>query len=115
MKRPSANRLDSPPKKQKRSPSLSQTENAAQEDQNDQVVDQQWVKVEKRKSKKSKKLDAKLDVCVSHLTSPSRIHRTETTQATPPRFLYSNSEILRRRDPVSINVRRPPSFLVLAQ
>ena len=106
----SANTSNSPPKKQKRQPSESEVEISAQEDQNDPTVDEQWVKVEKRKSKKAKKLDAKLDVCVSHLFSSSRIHRTETTQANPPRFLYSNSEILKRRDPVGINVRGPPLF-----
>jgi hypothetical protein len=71
MKRPSssssANALNtSPPKKQKRSPSVSESEtSSAEEDQNDQAVNEKWVKVEKRKSKKAKKLDAKFDVCVS--------------------------------------------------
>ncbi|KAH8999593.1 hypothetical protein EDB86DRAFT_2908694 [Lactarius hatsudake] len=73
----------SSPKKHKRSPE-SESDISAQEDRNDQAVDEQWVKVEKRRTKKAKKLDAKLDT-------------------TPPRFLYSNSEILRRKDPVSIN------------
>jgi hypothetical protein len=120
MKRPSssssANALNnSPPKKQKRSPSVSESEtSSAEEDQNAQVVDEKWVKVEKRKSKKAKKLEAKFDVCVFHRLF-LRIHRAESTQAAPPRFLYVNQEILKRKDPVSINVRRLPSFLVYAR
>ncbi|KAN0141724.1 hypothetical protein V8E53_000186 [Lactarius tabidus] len=67
MKRPSssssANVLNnSPPKKQKRSPSVSESEtSSAEEHQHDQVVVKKWVKVEKRKSKKAKKLEAKFD------------------------------------------------------
>ncbi|KAH9055829.1 hypothetical protein EDB83DRAFT_2293073 [Lactarius deliciosus] len=82
----SVNTPNSSPKKHKRTSSVSESESdiSAQEDRNDQAVDEQWVKVEKRRTKKAKKLDVKLD-------------------ATPPRFLYSNSEILRRKDPVSIN------------
>jgi hypothetical protein len=114
MKRPSsssfANTPNSPPKKQKRPSSESENDISSQEDQNDPAVDEQWVKVEKRKAKKAKKLDAKFDVCVSHLFSPSLIHPAKTTQANPPRFLYSNSEILKRRDPVGINVRGLLSF-----
>ena len=98
----SAHTFDSPPKKQKRSPSESESETSSAEN------DQKWVKVEKRKSKKAKKLDAKLDVCVSH--SSTRIHPAQSTQAAPPRFLYVNQEILKRRDPVSINVRRSVNF-----
>ncbi|KAN0141735.1 hypothetical protein V8E53_000197 [Lactarius tabidus] len=82
MKRPSssssANVLNnSPPKKQKKPPSISESEtSSAEEDQNDQVVVEKWVKVEKPKSKKAKKLEAKFD------------------------------EILKRKDPVSINDAR---------
>ncbi|KAH9061888.1 hypothetical protein EDB87DRAFT_383981 [Lactarius vividus] len=60
-------------------------------------------KSRKAKSKKSKKVRCEVGrVCLSPFVS-SRIHPTETIQATPPRFLYSNSEIVRRKDPVSIN------------
>ena len=73
MKRSSsAHTLDSPPKKQKRSPSESESETSSTEN------DQKWVKVEKRKSKKAKKLDAKFDVCVSHSPPayiPLTLHR----------------------------------------
>ncbi|KAN0141687.1 hypothetical protein V8E53_000149 [Lactarius tabidus] len=74
----SANVLNnSPPKKQKRSPSVSESEtSSAEEHQNDQVVVEKWVKVEKPKSMKAKKLEAKFD------------------------------EILKRKDPVSINDAR---------
>jgi hypothetical protein len=91
MKRPSssssANVLNnSPPKKQKRSPSISESEtSSAEEDQNDQVVVEKWVKVEKPKSKKAKKLEAKFDVCVSLLSS-SRIYRAELRRLLPRDF-----------------------------
>jgi hypothetical protein len=40
---------------------------------NDTPVDEQWEKVEKRKSKKARKANAKLDVCVFYLLSPTKI------------------------------------------
>ncbi|CCM00542.1 uncharacterized protein FIBRA_02576 [Fibroporia radiculosa] len=43
-----------------------------------------WTKIERRKSRKAKKAEAKLD-------------------ASPPRFMYSKGEILKRRDAVGIN------------
>ena len=59
----------------------------------------------KAKVKKSKKVRCEIRrVCLS--LSP-RIHPAHSTQAAPPRFLYVNQEILKRKDPVSINVRRP--------
>ncbi|KAN0141756.1 hypothetical protein V8E53_000218 [Lactarius tabidus] len=58
-------------------PSVSESEtSSAEEDQNDQVVVEKWVKVERPKSMKAKKLEAKFD------------------------------EILKRKDPVSINDAR---------
>ncbi|KAI9434729.1 hypothetical protein H4582DRAFT_1881782 [Lactarius indigo] len=80
----SSSSASSSPKKHKRTSSVSESESDISAHRNDQAVDEQWVKVEKRKTKKAKKLDAKLD-------------------ATPPKFLYSIPEILRRKDPVSIN------------
>ncbi|KAN0141726.1 hypothetical protein V8E53_000188 [Lactarius tabidus] len=55
-----------------------------------------WVKVEKRKSKKAKKLEAKFD-------------------AAPPRFLYVNQEILKRKDLVSINDVRDLVLHIIAE
>jgi hypothetical protein len=69
----------------------------------------------KGKIKKARKLDAMFDVCVSHLLSPSHTHRAECTQAAPPQFLHANQEILERKDPVSINLRRLSSFLIYAR
>ena len=70
MKRPSSS-SSAPSKKQKTSPRVSESEIVPSEGV---PVDAQWVKVEKRKSKKQKKLDAKLDVCVS-ISLPVRIPR----------------------------------------
>ncbi|KAI9432797.1 hypothetical protein H4582DRAFT_2083191 [Lactarius indigo] len=64
--------------------SVSESESDISAHRNDQAVDEQWVKVEKRKTKKAKKLDAKLDVC-------------------HPKIFILHPEILRRKDPVSIN------------
>jgi hypothetical protein len=71
-------------------------------------------KSRKAKIKKSKKARCEVRrVCL--LISPSRIHCADSAQAAPPRFLYVNQEILKRKDPVSINVRRFLSFLVYAR
>jgi hypothetical protein len=65
MKRPSAaSTHQSSSKKQKTSPLALETEITHQEQQNDTVIDAQWQKVERRKAKKARKSDAKLDVCV---------------------------------------------------
>ena len=67
MKRTSSASPSSPPsKKQKKSPRVSETEIVVPAgEQNDQVLDTSWQRVEKRKRKKAEKKDAKLDVCVS--------------------------------------------------
>jgi hypothetical protein len=67
MKRPSATH-QAPSKKQKKAPLESETEITPQKEQNDNSVDVQWEKVEKRKAKKARKIDAKLDVCVLSFT-----------------------------------------------
>ena len=46
--------------------------------QNEPAVDEQWVKVEKRKAKKAKKSDAKLDVCVFHFLPLELARLTES-------------------------------------
>jgi hypothetical protein len=65
MKRPSSS-SSAPSKKQKGSPHVSDSEIVLPEGD---PADAQWEKVERRKSKKQKKIDAKLDVCVS-ISSP---------------------------------------------
>jgi hypothetical protein len=78
MKRPSSAASTHQPssKKQKTSPLALETEiTTHQEEQNDTVVDAQWQKVERRKAKKARKTDAKLDVCVCLLFhSPGNIN-----------------------------------------
>jgi len=102
MKRPSST-SSAPSKKQKKSPRVSQSEIVVPDEE---LGDAQWEKVEKRKAKKARKTDVKLDVCVS--IPPARVlEQSHTPQANPPRFLYSNSEIIKRRDPVGINVLSP--------
>ncbi|KAI0293180.1 hypothetical protein B0F90DRAFT_1670908 [Multifurca ochricompacta] len=76
-------------KRQRKTPLVSETKTIpeAEESGDDQVgvvVDAQWERVEKRKAKKKKKLDTKLDV-------------------NPPRFLYSNPEIKKRKEAVGIS------------
>ena len=61
MKRPSSS-SSVPSKKQKTSTRVSDSEEIPPEGV---PADAQWVKVEKRKSKKQRKINAKLDVCVS--------------------------------------------------
>jgi len=61
MKRPSSS-SSVPSKKLKTSPSVPGSEEISPEGG---PADAQWVKVEKRKSKKQRKINAKLDVCVS--------------------------------------------------
>ena len=67
----------------------------------------EWTKVEKRKSKKQKKMETKLEVrppvvaaapCVLTSVLPP-------PQANPPKFMYAKNEIIRRREAVGIDVR----------
>ena len=67
----------------------------------------EWTKVEKRKSKKQKKMETKLEVrppvaaaapCVLTSVLPP-------PQANPPKFMYAKNEIMRRREAVGIDVR----------
>ena len=66
-----------------------------------------WQKVERRKSKKHKKAEAKLHVrfppSSSSAASTMYVYHTPV-QAAPPKFMYAKNEILRRRDAVGINV-----------
>lgn len=77
--------------------------------------DGEWKKVEKRKTKKAKRAEARMEVCV-----PTRFEilaRLPVTQATPPpqvnapRFMYAKSEIVKRKEAVGINVRRVCVFM----
>lgn len=76
-----------------------------------------WTKVEKRKVKKAKKVEAKIDVCVSSLcfsSGPLQTNRQEPVvvvveKAQPARFLYNSSEIIKRTHAAGINVRVPPN------
>ena len=72
--------------------------------------DNEWKKVEKRKAKKAKKAEARMEVCV-----PTRFHilaeLSVTQAASPPqtnapRFLYAKGEIVKRKEAVGISVRR---------
>ena len=69
----------------------------------------EWKKVEKRKTKKAKKVEARMEVCVP--TRFEMLAKLPVTQAAPlpqanlPRFLYAKSEIIRRREAVGISVR----------
>ncbi|KAI0247771.1 hypothetical protein BJV78DRAFT_1285278 [Lactifluus subvellereus] len=74
---------------------VSETEITPVETRNDHVVAAQREGVENRKAKKARKTDAKLD-------------------ANPPRFLCANSEIIKRRDPGSINDIRDLVLHVIA-
>lgn len=69
MKRPSSS-SSAPSKKLKLSPRVSDSEPILPEGD---PADAQWEKVERRKSKKQRKIDAKLDVCVS-ISSLAVIH-----------------------------------------
>lgn len=72
--------------------------------------DSEWKKVEKRKTKKAKKVEARMEVCVP--TRFEMLAKLPVTQATPspqvnaPRFMYAKSEIVRRKEAVGISVRR---------
>ena len=55
------------------------------------VSNEEWTKVEKKKQKKIRKAEAKMDV------------------NTHPRFMYSNTEIVKRHHPITIDV----SFFLL--
>lgn len=69
-----------------------------------------WTKVEKRKQKKAKKVEVKLDVCVfSSRIFPGQILWYKIAdhvrfQATQPRFMYNNAEIVKRHHAIGIEV-----------
>ncbi len=109
MKRPPSS-SSVPSKKQKTSPCVQESQVILPEGD---PADAQWEKVERRKSKKQRKTNAKLDVCVSHIIAHRSTQTHSSSQANPPRFLYSNSEITKRRDPVGVNVLSPHLILCL--
>ena len=71
--------------------------------------DSEWKKVEKRKTKKAKKAEARMEVCVP--TRFEMLANLPVTQAAPPpqvnvpRFLYAKGEIIKRKEAVGISVR----------
>ena len=82
--------------------------------------DGEWTKVEKRKKKKAARAEARDQVCTisfvplpsrkavfpgSHL--PSRTLTPFSTQVAQPRFMYSNTEIVKRSHAISIDVSGP--------
>lgn len=80
-----------------------------------------WTKVEKRKAKKTKKLETKIDVCVSRLCfsyqskTDTQKPATVVEKAQPARFMYNNSEIIKRTHAVGINVRILPTCAQLTR
>lgn len=80
----------------------------------------EWTKVEKRKKKKAGRAEARDQVCTisfvplpsrkavfpgSHL--PSRTLTLFSIQMTHPRFMYSNTEIVKRSHAISVDVSGP--------
>lgn len=65
----------------------------------DEHADDGWTKVEKRKQKKIKK--ARVDVRLSY---PHDVSLLTDIQATQPRFMYNNAEIVKRNHAVGIDV-----------
>ncbi|KAI6001680.1 hypothetical protein F5J12DRAFT_894545 [Pisolithus orientalis] len=61
----------------------------------------EWSRVEKRKAKKARKIDAKHEVCMSAHSHAFLI--VGSPQALVPRFLYVNGEIVKRRDAIHID------------
>lgn len=61
----------------------------------------EWTKVEKRKTKKAKKTEANFDVCLAGFLL---VNTLKISQKNPPRFMYVNSDIVKRREAVKIDV-----------
>lgn len=68
-----------------------------------ELHDEQWTKVEKKKKKTRKAAESKLDVCSSFL-SASNYLLMFYLQNSHPRFMYSNSEIVKRHHAITIDV-----------
>ena len=68
------------------------------------VNDGEWSKVEKRKAKKARKVEEKAEVCIVFLCN---VPLLKESQLSPPRFFYVNSEIVKRREAITIGVRVP--------
>jgi hypothetical protein len=94
MKRPSSP-SSVPSKKLKTSPRVSDSEEISPEGV---PADSQWVKVEKRKSKKQRKRNAKLDVCVS-ISSLAVIHNHTLHRRLHRRLILLDFCILMLRSP----------------
>jgi hypothetical protein len=69
-------------------------------------------KSRKAKIQKAKKIRREARrVCLHIITRPNT-QTHSSSQAKPARFLYSNNEITKRRDPVGVNVWSPHPFFV---
>lgn len=66
----------------------------------------EWSKVEKRKAKKARKAEEKTEVLV-FLFFLFNFYVLTVDQNSPPRFFYVNSEMVKRREAVTIGVRLP--------
>lgn len=65
----------------------------------------EWSKVEKRKAKKVRKAEEKTEVLVFLFFL--NFYVLTVDQNSPPRFFYVNSEMVKRREAVTIGVRLP--------
>jgi hypothetical protein len=65
----------------------------------------------KAKIKKAKKNRREARRVCLHIIARRHTQSHSSSQANPPRFLYSNAEITKRRDPVGVNVLSPHLYL----
>ena len=95
---------------QERSPSLAEAPKQKKmrtTDSSTQNVeyDDGWTKVERRKQKKTKKAEVRVDVCVYYYHVSLLIDSwSSKLQATQPRFMYYNAEIVKRNHAIGIDV-----------
>jgi len=68
----------------------------------DSSTEAEWTRVERRKAKKSRKMEAKHDVRLS--SHPFALLESFSVQTQTPRFMYVNGEIVRRKDAVHVDV-----------
>jgi hypothetical protein len=66
----------------------------------------------KAKIKKAKKNKREARRVCLHTIARRHTQSHSSSQTNPPRFLYSNAEITRRRDPVGVNVLYPHVYLL---
>lgn len=67
----------------------------------------------KTKIKKAKKIRRETRRVCLHIIARHDTQSHSSSQTNPPRFLYSNAEITKRRDPVGVNVLSPYLYLRL--